>query len=279
MRGGPGRVDEERRVILVHRRRVQRSLRRDGFAVVDLLGPAQVEACQRAVDDLAVEPDHGFFVTVYDVWGAVARDFDQRLRQVVAPGVARVLPGFEPFLVAATTKGARSPQPVKFHQDWTYTDERTTPTVFAWCPLVDVDEARGCLHVVPGSHRWSDGLRPSRTLEPTEHLQTEFAEHGQAVPLRAGQAVLFYPSTVHGSGPNPSGQHRPAVTIASAPTGSTFVHFHLADDGTVTGYDVDDSFFTTNPYGTAPAGRPRVEPWAPVVAEADFVAKLGPPPR
>ena len=264
---------------LVARTRVRRELRRHGFAVVDLLGPAQVAACQQAVDDLAVDPDHGFFVTIYDAWGEGARSFDQRLRPVVAPRVARLLPGYEPFLVAATTKGARSTKPVKFHQDWTYTDERTTPTVFAWCPLVDVDEQSGCLHVVPGSHRWSDGLRASRTLEATEHLQDEFAARSAAVPLRAGQAVLFHPGTVHGSGPNSTDRPRPAITVASAPAGAEFVHFHLADDGTVTGYRVDDAFFTTNPYGTAPTGRPPLAPWAPVVAEADFVARLDAPPR
>ena len=265
-------------MILLHRRRVQRSLRQRGFAVVDLLDDTQVAACRAEVDALELAPDHGFFVTIYDTWGDRAREFDQRLRGVVAPAVARVLHGFQPFLVAATTKGGGSTQPVKYHQDWTYTDERTTPTVFAWCPLVDVDEHSGCLRVVPGSHRWAEGLRASRTLEATEHLPAEFAARSLAVPLRAGQAVLFHPSTVHGSGPNLMDQARPAVTIASAPAGAEFVHFHLADDGTVTGYRVDDEFFTTNPYGTPPRGRPPLDPWAPVVAEQDFVARLGLPP-
>lgn len=259
---------------LLGRRRVRRALDRDGFAVVPLLDATQVAACRAAVDDLRLDDDHGFFVTVADAYGTTARDFDQRLRPVVAPSVARVLPGFEPFLVAATTKGARSDKPIKFHQDWTYTDERSTPTFFAWCPLVDVDEDSGCLRLVPGSHRWSTGLRASRVLEATEHLQEQFAAHSTPVPLRAGQAVLFHPATVHGSGTNSTDVPRPAITVASAPLGAEFVHFHLAEDGSVRGWHVDDSFFTTNPYGTPPAGPPTLTPWAPVVEAADFVATM-----
>lgn len=259
----------------VRARRLLASLRTDGWAVVDLLDAQQVARCRAEVDRLEVAPDHGFFVTVADAHGPVARAFDQALRPVVAPSVARVLPGFAPFLVAATTKGVGSDRPIKFHQDWTYTDERVTPTYFAWCPLVDVDATNGGLRVVPGSHRWATGLRASRTLEATEHLQEEFAARSVPVPLRAGQALLFHPATLHGSGPNPTGAPRPAVTVASAPVGAEFVHFHLDEDGSVRGWRVDDSFFTMNPYGAAPDGLPDLAPWDAVVTPDDFVATMG----
>ena len=246
----------------------------DGFMVVDLLDAAGIAAVAAELAALDLPDDHDFFVTVAHAWGPTARAFDVACRPLVRDAVERALPGFTPFLVAATSKGRRSTRPVKFHQDWTYTDERSTPTVFLWCPLTDVDTDTGCLHVVPGSHRWHPYLRAARSLEATEYLQAEFAARSRPVPLRAGQAVAFLPGTVHGSGPNRSDELRPAVTIASTAPDAELVHFHLDDEGTVTGYVVTDEFFTTNPYGTAPEGAAPLEPWDRVVTADDFVATM-----
>jgi hypothetical protein len=72
--------------------------------------------------------------------------------------------------------------------------------VTAWIPLVDVDEANGCLWVIPGSHRWGllAGERGDdyniRTLEDVERRG-----HPQPVPMRRGDVLFFSNLIFHAS--------------------------------------------------------------------------------
>ena len=63
---------------------------------------------------------------------------------------------------------------------------------------------------------------------------------------------------------------RPAITIALAPRAARLLHFHEDPSGELTGFEVDESFFTLNEYGRPPVGRPEVIPWADAVTTADF---------
>jgi hypothetical protein len=245
-----------------------------GWSVVDLLDETAVETARRLVDASDLDPDHGFFASPAMAWGPVARDLDERIKALVAPHAARVLPGRRPFMAAITSKGAGSTEVIPFHQDWTYTDERLARVTFLWCPLVDTDEGNGTLRVVPGSHRWSDDIRPSRGQEASLGLEAELAARSVAVPLRAGQALAFDPATFHGSGPNRTGRPRPALTIAFVEDGVQLLHFHESPGGEVGGFLVDDRFFTENAYRTRPEGYPTVAPHAPVLTEQTLAAAM-----
>lgn len=89
-----------------------------------------------------------------------------------------------------------------WHQDSQYYGPLTRhmAIVTAWVPLVDVDEANGCLWVIPGSQRWGllDGARGSdqniRTFENVE-------QRGRAVPvpMKRGDVLFFGNLTFHAS--------------------------------------------------------------------------------
>jgi hypothetical protein len=241
---------------------------------VDLLDAEGVAEARTVVDDARLAPDHGFFASPAMAWGPVARDVDRRLKALVGPAAARILPGLRPFMAAITSKGARSTTVIPFHQDWPYTDERRWRATFLWCPLVDTDEANGTLRVVSGSHAWSDHLRPSRLQEASLALEDELAARSEAVPLRAGQAVAFDPATFHGSEGNHADRARPALTVAFVPAEAPLLHFHEAPDGTLEGFRVDDRFFTENTYRARPEGYPTVTPHAPVLTEATLVTAM-----
>ena len=256
-----------------------RAIDREGYTTATVLRPRDVRAVRAGLGDFGLADDHGFFASPAFAPGETARAFDLLVRSIVAPVLGELLPGYQPFMVAATTKGRRSTTPIKFHQDWTYTDERQHRPIFLWCPLIDVDEGNGALRVVPGSNRWTSAIRPSRRLEVTEEHQEALGRRARTLPLKAGQAVVFDPATLHGSGPNPTDAERPAVTIAVAPTGAELVHFHEDDDGNLVGATVDDRFFTMHPYGTAPTGYPALAAWDRAVSTDDLAAALaGPAP-
>ena len=108
---------------------------------------------------------------------------------------------------------------VAWHQDYSYWT-RTGPIqhLTCWIGLDDTDTENGCLHYVPGSHRWGllrkpvlagemDGLKAFLTPEQ------QAAFHPIPVTLKAGEAVFHHPLMVHGSYENRSDRSRRGVVI------------------------------------------------------------------
>ena len=123
----------------------------------------------------------------------------------------------------ATTRPARSPSFVGWHQDLQYWGLDTDDLVSVWVALAPAAEAAGCMSVIPGSHR-----------ERLEHVET-YHEHnmltrGQeltidigsrspvAMPLEAGQASIHHGRAAHGSGPNTTDDRRIGLSIQYMPT-------------------------------------------------------------
>jgi ectoine hydroxylase-related dioxygenase (phytanoyl-CoA dioxygenase family) len=113
---------------------------------------------------------------------------------------------------------------VAWHQDFSYWT-RTLPMRHVTVNIVldDTSLENGCLHYVPGSHRWPL-LAPvsfGRDMEAfREFLPVELREqfHPTPVPLAAGMASFHHPLTVHGSYENHSaGPRRAAVLNYMAP--------------------------------------------------------------
>lgn len=247
----------------------------DGYAVRSLIGPETVARLLDIYHRLAVDPEQPFLASNRDLDREGARAVDQQLKAELAEPLAAALPGFEPFIAAFIVKGGTLGDRVEFHQDWTYTEEPDTPAVLVWIPLVDVSQSNGALAMVRGSHRWSHGIRPSGAENPAAELQADLAAQAVLVPLRAGEAVFYDPAILHGSPPNVTASPRPAVAVGLRPAGGSLVHFCATGGEATSGHQVDESWFTLEPFAEVPADAPTVEAWAPRVDVADLRAGLG----
>ncbi len=242
-------------------------LAEDGYVVLDLLGEAAVARLLTLFESLGIASDVPFVATCNDFERPVAAEVDAQLRGEIGPVIASLLPDNEIFLTSFISKGVGPYGPLDFHQDLTYTDERTVRSTLLWIPLVDVGPENGALQVVPGSHRWTDGIRPGGLPElPTKELQEEFAGRSVTVPMHAGQALVYDAALVHGSTPNTSDRHRPVLAIATAPRGARLVHFHhLEPAPAMTGHEVDPSYYVVQTLFDTPVGYPVIEQWGPQV--------------
>lgn len=256
------------------RRAVPDRVRRDGYTTLSLFDAVTCDVLADLVLAAMPDPAPEFFASPAHGWGDLAEALHLDVLDVVGPQLRRDFPEHRVFMVAATVKGPTGGM-VKYHQDWTYTDERYHRPLFLWCPLVDVDEASGVLRMVPGSHRGAErtvrasvGMHGRHVTEPYQAVLDECAT---GRPMRAGEAIAFEPATIHGSGPNTTGQVRPAITIALVPHGATLVHFHAGAEG-LSGHLVDDGFFTRHDYATRPSGPSTVTPWAPCITDGDIAA-------
>ncbi len=113
--------------------------------------------------------------------------------------------------------GAGSETP--WHQDMAYHDPALIErSINFWMPLDDADGENGCMHYVPGSHRYDVLPHHSIGDDPRVHgLEVDDAAqyHARsvAVPCRAGGCVLHLPTTLHYAGPNPTSRQRRAYTL------------------------------------------------------------------
>jgi len=245
-------------------------LRAAGFTTGVVLDDDQCRRLVALFDSLGLPADHEFVATCNDLPREQATAVHDEVLDIVGPSLAREFPDLRPFLAGFISKGPATSTPTSFHQDLTYTDERADRAVLLWIPLIDVDERSGALAVVPGSHRWTDGIRPAGAVElPTEPLQGELGAAAVQLDLRAGEAVIYDPALVHGAGANRSTRVRPAVAIALAPVGAPLVHAHVVDGGVVC-HELDDDHYRHHGVFDLPTDRPELDAWAGTVTTAEL---------
>ena len=108
---------------------------------------------------------------------------------------------------------------VIWHQDYSYWT-RTQPMAHlsCWIGLDDSTRDNGCVHYVPGSHRWNllpresfandmDTIRNSLTPEQKQQFQPV------AIELKQGESSFHHPLMVHGSYENRTDKPRRAVVL------------------------------------------------------------------
>ncbi len=117
-------------------------------------------------------------------------------------------------------KPARHGGVVAWHQDYSYWT-RTQPMshLTCWIGLDDSTVANGCVHYVPGSHRWDllriTGLAGNMAAirEVLTPEQWDRFQRPVAVELLKGECTFHHPLMVHGSFENRTDQPRRATVI------------------------------------------------------------------
>jgi ectoine hydroxylase-related dioxygenase (phytanoyl-CoA dioxygenase family) len=116
---------------------------------------------------------------------------------------------------------------VIWHQDYSYWT-RTTPLAHlsCWIGLDDSTRDNGCVHYVPGSHRWQLLPRASfannmdavlESLTPAQRAEFKPV----AIELKAGECSFHHPLMVHGSYANNTHRPRRAVVLNAFRDGVT----------------------------------------------------------
>ena len=115
---------------------------------------------------------------------------------------------------------------VAWHQDYSYWT-RTTPMAHltCWIGLDESSKANGCVHYVPGSHRWDllpitglagdmDAIRDVLSDEQWDQFQRPVAAE-----LPVGHCTFHHPLTIHGSYENKTDRPRRAIVINTVKDG------------------------------------------------------------
>jgi ectoine hydroxylase-related dioxygenase (phytanoyl-CoA dioxygenase family) len=236
-----------------------------GFiAGVKLLSSEQIDALRDELAELT-QPEHDGSELWYEYHANESTNPETVLFHAL--GAWRIRPGMHDvlwnpaFLVPASqliggavrfwhdqlfSKPAHDGGVVAWHQDYSYWT-RTKPMAHltCWIGLDDSTRENGCVHYVPGSHRWPllpiTGL--ANDMAAIQSVLTEeqkSAFHPVACEMKAGEASFHHPLMVHGSYENRSDRPRRAAVI------------NVFRDGTVSDQD-EPMLAGTNPI---PRGQP-----------------------
>lgn len=114
---------------------------------------------------------------------------------------------------------------VPWHQDKSYwPDANSNPVITVWIPFVPATLENGCLHVIPRTQKEKVHAFHQEKYSGTGFLELDLDEIGiargraVALPVGAGDAILFNDRLVHCSTPNNSDHVRWSVDLRYQPT-------------------------------------------------------------
>lgn len=207
------------------------------LAGIRLLNDEQIEVLGNELSQL-VDPDHPGNALFYEFNSNESADPQKILFHAL--GAWRIMPGLHDilwhpaFTVPASQllggairfwhdqifyKPAHHGGVVIWHQDYSYWT-RTQPMAHlsCWIGLDDSTRENGCVHYVPGSHKWNllpregfandmDAIRASLTR------QQELQFRPVPVELKRGECSFHHPLMVHGSYENRTERSRRAIVL------------------------------------------------------------------
>lgn len=135
----------------------------------------------------------------------------------------------------------------------------------AWVPFHDITESHGPVMFVPGSHRWDARADLDFFDQDLSTIDRYAAERGLrpvTATLGRGQVSFHHCRTIHGSGPNTSGEPRRSLAVHLQPGDNHHVAARNPDGSPATHHN---DRLTARPDGTPDYADPAVCPplWPP----------------
>jgi len=208
-----------------------RGLAQDGFAVVDIATPKDIDVIRQAVRRVLARDDAVF----RELGERTGTPQIQELHHIAAraPEImetdffSRAKEFSQSFLKSSVhlkfdhviLKPAMSNRETGWHQDAAYTPRiwRFHNRVHWWLPLHDVSIEQGCMRYVPGTHH-SSRMKHVAVGPTSDAIKTFLPEQSKVVdcPVTAGSACVHLPKTLHSTGPNSTQLPREAYILQFA---------------------------------------------------------------
>lgn len=130
------------------------------------------------------------------------------------------------------------------HRDDSMHDETQVQYRQCWVPLVDITPDNGTLYMVPGSHQLFTDERPMFAPWPHAHLRQRLESEYVPIYPKAGDLVVYFEKTLHGSFLNNTGETRPVFQggIMHKDAVPWYTRY-VPEKNVVESYEVDMDFF------------------------------------
>lgn len=230
---------------------IQKEIAQNGFSVVDMITEKEIKELSKDFNEILSRNDTEFDKLFWN---------SGRVKSVAVRNLARksieknIKPNLEKFFLPEkadlmggvfVVKPLGSDGGLNPHQDSSHVEEDKYISVYAWCPMTDVNENNGALCVIPGSHLWGNKQRSLNIPWQFEPFIKDLWDFAIPLNVKAGQVVFFDSATIHCSKPNLSKEIRIATNFFIKQKKADFLHF-FSDESTpykIEKYQVDMDFF------------------------------------
>ncbi len=197
-------------------------MERDGVAVIPFLLPAELEEVKFFYAEVKqtqpLQFTHGMHMTLWQSDVSFKLKVQNGLLKMLNPAYERNFSNCRRLNNIFMVKQAHTPGEFAMHNDWSIVDETKYSSINVWIPLQDTTIENGALWILKGSHHIDMPVRGGGALLPDfSALEQPLKKYCQPVTAKAGQAILFYHKTIHGSYPNITGTDRAVCTFSVIP--------------------------------------------------------------
>ena len=152
---------------------------------------------------------------------------------IVGIDLNKLLKSHHIFASHFAVKKAESEDSFHLHQDWSITDENNYQNFQIWIPLSTSYPENGGLCFIPESHNFFSNLRSGSISIPRIPITPEVYPYLSYCRLMKGEAVAFYPQTLHGSFINSSPEDRVGVILNIIEVNAPTYYFHQINDSII----------------------------------------------
>lgn len=208
----------------------QKELEEKGYVVVPFISGEKIELLNQLYTKYESQhPANGKFhhTTFHTGNENLLFEVDKNIKNIINKDIEKICTNYEVFVTNFMIKECGENTVLPPHQDWTLVDEPANMSLNIWFPLHNVSEEQSCMSFLPYSHRIKNTLRVSPNFpglfDKVMHLVPPKLVN---VPLKAGEAVIFYHATLHGSTANVSNKKRINIVAGIYTKGATLYHYY-----------------------------------------------------
>lgn len=159
---------------------------------------------------------------------------DSEIQEIIKDSMRECFINYEPIVANFLIKECVEHSELPPHQDWTFVDESKFQSANIWIPLQDVDAQNGCLTFLPKSHLIYSSYRPSPNYPSIFEKVMPLAKKKMTpISVKAGEAVVFYHSVLHGSTANKTNRRRLSIVQGIYSKGAQLEHLFIDEDTNV----------------------------------------------
>lgn len=201
-------------------------LERDGFAIVDAVSEKQIDAFYSIYkmfqEQIDLTATNGIHMTNWIADRITKLEIKDQITTQLEPITDQLFCNYKSNNQVLIVKNQHKVSNFPLHQDWSFVDESKFRSVNVWIPLQDTNVGNGGLYVIKGSHHLKNDIRGAGALSfDFNKYAKSLLKYAVPVDLKRGQLVLFFHSTIHGSGANKS--KSPRIIAAASVTNNAAI--------------------------------------------------------
>ena len=203
-------------------KKTEQVLEREGAVIIPFLHPRELSEVQNFYNEIkqqyTLQFTQGMHMTLWHNDFEFKNKVRDGLLKILQPAYERNFSTCRILNTIFIVKQAHTEGEFTMHNDWSIVDESKYSSMNVWIPLQDTTIENGALWVIKGSHKIDMHIRGGGALLPDfNHLAAALKQFCVPVNAKAGEAILFFHKTIHGSYPNNDKQDRVVCTFSIIP--------------------------------------------------------------